>query len=198
MSWIYQNIESLSTPCGQIVVMNEHGQRCRFSIRKNPYSPDYHLFCGTDKEEAFNTDTNYLLCVQTGDLTIGHMYKVCLIGSPLHFGDSDEHTEAVSGTANGYSIAIGAYDPNDLEKASQACQYSSAQGRLAPKKIVPPPHYDESRFVQYDVKMLEDYSGFSFRLLDRSISEIIFRVAWVKNEYPGLLDYESVVEVWTT
>lgn len=198
LSWVYRQIESLPTPCGKIVVMDEAGTLCKFSVRKNPYSPDYHLFYGTPQEIAFNTDTNYLLCVSVESLKIGHTYKICLLGAPLQYGDSDEHTQAVSGTVNGHSIAIGAYDPNDEEKEKQAYQYSAAIGSLAQKMIIDPPQYDESHFVQYDVEMLEDFSGFSFRPLDRSIEEIVFPVAWVKNEYPSRLEYEGAVELWTT
>lgn len=87
LSWVYRQIESLPTPCGKIVVMDEAGTLCKFSVRKNPYSPDYHLFYGTPQEIAFNTDTNYLLCVSVESLKIGHTYKICLLGAPLQYGD---------------------------------------------------------------------------------------------------------------
>lgn len=99
---------------------------------------------------------------------------------------------------NGYSIAIGSYDPNDAEKMEQAYKYSKKQGFPAHNMIVPPSQYDESQFVEYDVEMLKDYSGFSFRLLENSIQEIKFPVAWIKNKYENLLDYEAAVELWTT
>ena len=198
MLWIYRHISSLSTPCGEITVTDEKENKCRFSVKKNPYNPDYHLFYGTEKEEAFNTDTNYLICIHASDLIVGDMYKVCITGCQLHYGDSDEHTEAVSGTLNGYSIAIGSYDPNDEEKMAQAYEYSRKQGFLACNMIKCPPQYDESCFVQYDVEMLEDCSGFRFCLLENTIQEISFSVAWVKNKYENLLDYEDAVEFWTT
>ena len=196
MFWIYRHIDFLSTPCGEITVTDEDGKRCVFSVKQNPYRPDWHLFCGTDGEEILNTDTNYLLCIQASDLVLGRTYKICLTGDPLHFGDSDEHTEAVSGTFNGYSIAIGAYDPNDDEKLDQASRYSKKQGFHG--VIVSLSQYDESRFVQYDVEMLENYSGFSFRLLENSVQEIKFPIAWVKNKHRNLPDYEAAVELWTT
>lgn len=199
MDWVYRDIDVLPTPCGEITVVDENNRRCRFSVRKNPYSPDYHMFYGTENEKPINTDTNYLLCVCADDLELKNTYRICLTGTALHYGDSDEHTEAVSGTANGYSIAIGAYDPNDDEKISQAYEYSSAQGYLAQKRLVPPSRYDESRFERYVVEMPEDHSGFSFRLLERSVKEIIFRVAWVKhNENAEYSEYEAAVEFWTT
>lgn len=199
MDFVYRDIDVLSTPCGEITVVDENDQRCRFSVEKSSYTPDYELFYGTENEKSINTDTNYLLCVPADDLVLKHTYRICLTGTALHYGDSDEHTEAVSGTANGYSIAIGAYDPNDDEKINQAYEYSSAQGYLAQKMLVSPPEYDESSFEQYDVEMLEDCSGFSFRLLERSVKEIHFRVAWVKhNENADFSEYEAAVELWTT
>ncbi len=198
MDWVYRDIDVLPTPCGQISVIDENDRKYRFSVEKTSYSPDYHLFYGTENEKTINTDTNYYLRVHTDDLVLKHTYKIFLTGSVLHYGDSDEHTEAVSGTANGYSIAIGAYDPNDDEKIRQAFEYSSVQGRLPQNMLVQPPRYDESCFGEYDVEMLEDYSGFSFRLLERSVKEIVFRVAWVKNDYTAPSEYEAAVELWTT
>lgn len=198
MSWIYRHVDFLSTPCGEIMVTDENEKKIRFSVKENPYRPDYRLFYGTENEEVVNTNTNYLICIQACDLMIGHMYKICIKGGQLHFGSSDEHTAAVSGTLNGYSIAIGSYDPNDEEKLEQAYKYSEKQGFLARNMIIHPSQYDESQFVEYDVEMLENHSGFAFRLLDDSIQEIEFPVAWIKNEYENLLDYEEAVELWTT
>ena len=196
MSWVYHNIRSLPTPCGEITVRDENGEPCRFSVKKSLFCSDYTLYYGTEEEEAVNTDTNYHICIHTEDLAIGHVYKTSLTGCRLRFGDSDEHTQAVSGTSNGYSIAIGSYDPNDDEKLRQAYAHSKKLG--VRHRIVNPPQYDESRFVQYDVEMLEDYSGFWFRLIDRSIPEITFSVAWIENKYEDSLEYEAAVEFWTT
>lgn len=116
----------------------------------------------------------------------------------MHYGDSDEHTEAVSGTANGYSIAIGSYDPNDDEKLDQAYEYTEKLGDLAGNMIICPPKYDESRFERYDVDMLEDYSGFRFHLIDGSERKLYFSIAWIKNELSDPSEYEAAVGFWTT
>lgn len=194
MSWVYRCITSLETPCGEVLVVDQEERRCRFSVRKNPYCPDYYLAYGAG--ERINTENNYLLCVDADDLQAGRMYRVYLAGAPLRFGDSDEHTEAVSGTWNGYSIAIGAYDPNDEEKMRQAVEYSLRAGITG--RIVPPLRYDESRFVKYDVELLADCSGFRFRLLDRSVREVKFPVAWIENGNGEQGEYEAAVEFWTT
>lgn len=197
MSWVYKDILFLSTPCGDVVVTDDEGRCLPFSIRKNPYCPDYHLFYGTEKERTYNTDTNYCVCISTQDLMIGQSYKIRLVGCQLNFGDSDEHTEAVSGSRRGHSIAIGAYDPNDDEKIKQGYTYTRKKwGNI--NAIFAPPQYDESRFVQYDVEMLNDYSVFSFHLIDTSLTEIEFKVAWIKHQVEYAAEYEAAVEFWTT
>lgn len=186
MCWIYDKIEVLTTPCGNITVTDELGQTIEFSVRMNSYSPD----C-----DGLNTDTNYELCINTADLEFGHTYKICVKGASLSYGDSDEHTECVSGTLNGYSIAIGSYDPNDEEKLCQAEEYSQKRG--CEGTIASPPEYDKSRFEKYDVEMLDDYSGFSFQLIDRSSAWIVFLAAWIEN-VSDPKDCEAAVEIWTT
>lgn len=201
MCWIYDQIDFLSTPCGKIVVKDERGQTCKFSVKKNSYSPDYTMFYGTVHAKVLNTDTNYSLYINIAALELGHTYIIRLEGSELHYGDSDEHTVCVSGTSNGYSIAIGAYDPNDDEKNYQAYENGVKQGME--HMIIDLSEYDESRFEEYDVNMLDDCSGFSFRLIDHSKDWIVFSVAWVKNKYyaeecESAVEYESAVEFWTT
>ena len=68
------SMDYLPTPCGAIAVMDETGRRVPFSLRENPYNPVYSLFYGTRQEEALRPDANYLLCVPTSALTIGHTY----------------------------------------------------------------------------------------------------------------------------
>lgn len=186
MCWIYDKIEILSTPCGNISITDERGHRVKFSVRKNPYSPD----CG-----GLNTDTNYELCVSTADLELGNTYKICVKGAELSYGSSDEHTECVSGTSNGCSIAMGAYDPNDEAKLRQAAEYSKKRGYEG--MIVDPPEFDKSCFKKCDVQMLDDFSGFSFQLIDRSNAWIVFPAAWIKNVSDSE-ECEDAVEIWTT
>ncbi len=186
MCWIYDKIEVLSTPCGNIAVTDERGHTIKFSVRKNPYSPD----CG-----GLNTDTNYELCISTSDLKFGRTYKIRVNAAELSYGTSDEHTECVSGTLNDYSIAIGAYDPNDDEKLFQAEEYTKRKGYEG--MIVDPPEFNKSCFKKYDVQMLDDHSGFSFQLIDRSSELIVFLAAWIKN-VSAPEDCEGEVEIWTT
>lgn len=116
----------------------------------------------------------------------------------MNYGDSDERTECVSGCSNGYCIALGCYSPNDDEKMKQAYDYSEKKGVLKYKFIEMPPKYDESKFIGYDVEMMDDCSGFQFHMITNHFSEITFTVAWIKSE-PGYEDeYEGAVQFWTT
>lgn len=197
MIWMYQNIDCLPTPCGEVVVLDERGQKVPFSLRNNPYNPVYTLFRGTERAVPVQQDTNYLLCLNTNRLLPGMRYRVCLLGMALHPGDSDEHTVSLSGTVAGYSIAIGAYDPNDEEKVRQDMLYTKSLGYKEPCAILPAPQYDESRCRGYMLEQLPDH--FAFRLLDQSIKEISFPIAWLRHEYEeAAADYLDAVELWVT
>ena len=70
-------------------------------------------------------------------------------------------------------------------------------GFLKYNSIIEPPQYDTSRFKEYDVEMSDDCSGYSFYLIDDTISEIFFSVAWIKSNGVDDLEYESAVQYWT-
>lgn len=194
----HRNRRVLFTPCGDILVVDRAGKQIPFTVKENSYGTDYELTNSKGERKDVNTKTKYDVLLDVADLTLDEEYKICLHGAKLHYGDSDEHTECVSGSANGYSIAIGAYDPNDEDKMDQAYAYSKATGYLAKRVLVCPPEYDESKFIRYDVEMLEDCSGFRFRLIDLSWPTVIFPVAWIKNEPGEEMYYEGAVEFWTT
>ena len=174
MSWIYENIDCLTTPCGDITVTDENGKKIVFSVEKILYDIEPDLFPGIDEKEIIDLDTKYEINIDVDDLKVGQSYKICLTGSKLGDGGSDEYWWAVSGTSNGYSIAIGAYDPNDHE-------------------------VDKSKYESYSLERLYDYSGFVFHMLDKSAKCVFFDVIWIKNKKAGLeAEYESVVECFAT
>lgn len=189
-------MDILPTPCGEITVTDNKGSRIPFTLQKSIIDTDYHVFEHTQNEKAVHIEHAYLLTIDIDHLQKEILYQIRLNGAKLRYGYSDESTECISGSSNGYSIAIGAFDPNDDEKVAQAFSYSKAQGITY--AIVPPPEYDESKFSQYDVEMLEDFSGFWFRLIDTQHPIIQFPVAWIKNEPGAEIEYEWVVECWTT
>ena len=188
----------LHTPCGDLVVVDEDEAHIPFYLRKNIYDCPYEFETASGKIKAVHTDTNYSLVIDAASLKYGKNYRIYLCGTELDYGDSDERTECVSGCSNGYYIAIGAYSPNDDEKMEQAYFFSEKEGILKHHIIQEPPKYDESKFIMYDVEMLDDKSGFSFHLIDDKCSEIVFLVAWIKSVANEEDDYEGAVQFWTT
>ena len=189
---------SLQTPCGDIIIEDDRGNRIPFGIERNGFDCSYDIMNGIAPQRPVNTDTNYLIVIDASVLQLGCEYKIFLEGTKLNYGDSDERTECVSGCSNGYCIALGCYSPNDDEKMKQAYDYSEKKGVLKYKFIEMPPKYDESKFIGYDVEMMDDCSGFQFHMITNHFSEITFTVAWIKSE-PGYEDeYEGAVQFWTT
>ena len=132
--------------------------------------------------------------IKTSDLQKEVTHQIVLKGAQLRYGDSDEHTECISGCSNGCCIAIGTWLPNDDEKLWQAEDYSERMGFLKRNSIIEPPQYDTSKFKEYDVEMTDDCSGYTFYLIDDTISEIFFSVAWIKSNGVDELEYESAVQ----
>jgi len=50
----------------------------------------------------------------------------------------------------------------------------------------------------YDVYRSSSNSGFSFKILDRTVEKITFLVAWIENEEGTGLDYEGILDFWLT
>lgn len=188
----------LKTPCGDVFVTDENNAFIPFSIQKNSFDCPYEFESMSGMLETIMTDTNYSLVIDGTLLKHGIHYRIFLSGAILDYGDSDEGTECVSGCSNGYCIAIGAYSPNDNEKMDQAYAYSKKMGFLEHRFIQAPPKYDESKFIKYDIEMLEDNSGFSFHLIDDDCSEIVFKIAWIRSKPGDELHYEGAVQFWTT
>lgn len=191
-------IKELITPNGKVTVINENGKRIPFMLRKNLFDCSYDYEDATGKIVALNTDTNFDLVIKTSDLTKGEIYRIALQGTKLEFGDSDERTECVSGCSNGYCVALGAYLPNDEEKVEQYEAHLEKINSADEASIQEPFEYNTKDFTEYDVEMLADCSGFVFYLIDDTIPEIKFKVAWIKSDGSNDLEYESAVQFWTT
>ena len=193
-----KQFDILETPCGTVFITDEDGTRIPFSLRKNTFNCDYDFESATGVNKVINTDTNYDIVVSSSLLQLRKEYRIVLEGIVLEYGSSDERTVCVSGKANGCCIALGAYLPNDDERMDQAYAYSEKMGFLANRVIQDPPEFDESKFVQYDADMLDDYSGFRFHLIDYTREEIVFPIAWIKSEPDDELHYQCAAEFWTT
>jgi len=193
-----KQIDILQTPCGKVYIIDECGVRIPFTLRKNTYDCEYDCEDEAGKTKIISTDTNYNIVVDVSSLQLKKEYKVMFEGATLEFGGSDERAVCISGKANGYCIALGSHLPNDDERMEQAYEYSKKMGYLEHRTIQDPPEFDESKFVQYDADILDDYSGFRFHLVDFSRKEILFPIAWIKSEPEYEQHFQSAVEFWTT
>ena len=193
-----KTLKKLVTPCGVITIVDKNNNCIPFAVQKNPYDCPYSFKNAQGQTVTLHTDTNYKIGIKTSDLQKEVTHQIVLKGAQLRYGDSDEHTECISGCSNGYCIAIGTWLPNDDEKLRQAEDYSERMGFLKRNSIIEPPQYDTSKFKEYDVEMSDDCSGYTFYLIDDTISEIFFSVAWIKSNGVDELEYESAVQFWTT
>lgn len=193
-----KNLKKLVTPCGVITIVDKNNNCIPFAVQKNPFDCPYSFKNAQGQTVTLHTDTNYKIVIKTYDLQKEVTHQIVLKGAQLRYGDSDEHTECISGCSNGYCIAIGTWLPNDDEKLWQAEDYSERMGFLKRNSIIEPPQYDTSKFKEYDVEMSDDCSGYTFYLIDDTISEIFFSVAWIKSNGVDELEYESAVQFWTT
>ena len=193
-----KNLKKLVTPCGVITIVDKNNNCIPFAVQKNPYDCPYSFKNAQGQTVTLHTDTNYKIVIKTSDLQKEVTHQIVLKGAQLRYGDSDEHTECISGCSNGYCIAIGTWLPNDDEKLRQAEDYSERMGFLKRNSIIEPPQYDTSKFKEYDVEMSDDCSGYTFYLIDDTIPEITFLVAWIKGNGVDKLEYESAVQFWTT
>ena len=193
-----KNLKKLVTPCGVITIVDKNNNCIPFAVQNNPFDCPYSFKNAQGQTVTLHTDTNYKIVIKTSDLQKEVTHQIVLKGAQLRYGDSDEHTECISGCSNGYCIAIGTWLPNDDEKLWQAEDYSERMGFLKRNSIIEPPQYDTSKFKEYDVEMSDDCSGYTFYLIDDTISEIFFSVAWIKNNGVDELEYESAVQFWTT
>jgi len=183
--------DKLATPCGCITVTGSEGELVPFAVRKNGFDVTYESFSG----RLHHTEHNYIIAIASSSLKPGNVYRIALSGAQLGIGCSDECTECVSSTANGFAIAIGAIDHNEWRKVEQLVAYAKANNidlHLPMRNAI---NYDRSEFVRYDVARLEDCSGFSFELLDENWEEIVFPVAWIEDDHG---EGEEAVQFWTT
>ncbi len=183
--------DKLITPCGCITVTGPEGETVPFAVRKNGFDETYESFSG----RLHHTGHNYIIALSTSSLQAGRTYRIALSGTQLDIGCSDDCIECISGTANGYAVAIGAIDYNIYRKIDQLSAHAKKHNIDFNLSMLNSISFDRSEFVRYDVARLEDCSGFSFELLDENWNEIIFPVAWIKDDHG---EGEEAVRFWTT
>lgn len=191
-------IDELRTPCGKITIEDRSGKKLKFTLGFNPFNNNYDIHDDENSNivDSINTKTNYKIVIPVDKLQTEEQYNLRFDGGKLEYGSGDEHTTSLVGTFDGYSVGIGAYDPNDELKEEQIWNYSKRKGYLAERTLITPPEYDERNFINYTVDSLEDMTGFTFKIYDYGFEEVCFNVAWIENsEYESGL-YESALDFW--
>ena len=177
--YVYEDITELKTPVGYFFV-TDGKVNIPFSIRKSTFNVPYQIYDNNNQViDEINIETNYDLVIDVNKIKLGCYYYISFSKGTFSFGGSDEHTESIVTTIENWSIGIGAYNPNDDEEIEQAILYTGKDKGY----IQYPPVFDETRFVRYTVSSASESSGgFEFKLLDYSYPEIVFNVAWIKND----------------
>ena len=199
MNFIYKGIDALQTPVGCFTVSNGN-ERIRFSVARNCYDMPYGVYDHASQTVIgkIHTDTNYHILIDTSKLNIGTTYTVAFSSGIWGYCDSDEHTACYSTIIGNWAVGIGAYDPNDEEKLDQALKYSEKTGLLKKNRIIEyPDQFDESLFTSHTIEFSPDLRGFEFKILDKSLAEISFEVAWIqiKDDYASDF-YISALGFW--
>ena len=193
-------LSELHTPCGILRCCDQENNSIPFS--SSPPEREYDTAVYDEiKSDWVKVIPEYqaTISVATEGLEVGKTYTLRLYGEyEYHFGASDENAVANIITCNGYSLSLGAYDPNDEAKDRQWVPVYKDGVRVGAR---PPEEYDTSEFRGYVLSILPDWSGYSFRLSDYSLQEVIFRIAWIKHDdelVAEISDYENAVTLITT
>ena len=192
--YIYKDITELKTPVGYFFV-TDGNVNIPFSIKKNTFNVPYQVYDDSNQViDEINIETNYDLVIDVNKIKLG-CYYIGFSNGTFSFGGSDEHTESIVTTIENWSVGIGAYNPNDDEEIEQAISYTGKDKSY----IQYPPVFDETRFVRYTVSSASESSeGFEFKVLDYSYPEIVFKVAWIKNNTYDKDTYEDALDFWLT
>ena len=186
------------TPCGILRLTGPAGQPVPFSVRQDilPYKAEIWDDIA-QRNVPVTAQDQYTVSIETAVLNTGVFYTLQLCGDAVFtYGDSDENAVANVTTHGAYTLSIGACDPNDAEKDRQAVPLMQDGVRIG---LRPPERYDETKFRRYVLCPLPDWSGYRFRLLDRTQSEIRFRLVWLHHDLPYADPeaYAGAVTLWS-
>lgn len=193
--YIHEDIAELKTPVGYFFV-TDGNVNIPFSIKKNTFNVPYQIYDDNNQViDEINIETNYDLVIDANKIELGCYYYIRFSNGTFSFGGSDEHTESIVTTIENWSVGIGSYNPNDDEEIEQA-NFCTGKDKGYNQY---PPVFDEKRFVRYTVSSASESSGgFEFKLLDYSYPEIVFKVAWIKNDTYDKDTYEDALGFWLT
>ena len=183
------DMNEIITPCGCLNLFDESGDFVSFDVCASERTRLRIYDDIVEEHISVNAILNEII-IDPQKLAVGKKYVLKLSGDyHFEYGDADEYSISNVVSTEEASLSLGAYDPNDIEKEKQWIPDSNGSGGW-----VPPVEYDESNFHCYVLKPLEDWSGFSFRLLDFSMPKIMFKLAWINHLHDvQVSEYQNVV-----
>ena len=192
--WICENMRKLETPVGSFCV-SDGVNNLHFSICSNYMNYPYEVY---DENIAvvgkIETKTNYRIAIPTANMIIGREYTISFSDGKWCLCDEDENTTCYDTVIDNWAVGIGAFDPNRQSKEYQRFDYEYKRKLgIGLERIF---EYDESDFDYYTVDVLDDYSGYTFKLFDYSEEYIYFQVAWVEIKEYKPIEYEYALGIW--
>ena len=191
---------AIQTPCGVLRCTGRAGRELPFDVQ--PITKQYATAVWDEITDAWIPVTPIQQCeirIDTAQLEPGETVTVKMDSDLVYrFGASDENAVCNVVTADVFSLSLGAYDPNDAAKDRQWISVYQ-NGVLVGAK--PPEQYDTSHFRGYLLSVLPDWSGFTAKLLDRTLPQMRFRLVWVRHLTELAAephDYENAVTLIAT
>ena len=189
-------VTEFQTPCGTLLLTDAAGNRLPFDIVQEIWKPALTVFHEYEQRDVpLPAQDQYTVTIPAAALQTGAEYTFRLHGDfPFAYGDSDERAVANLAETDSVTLSLGAEDLNDDAKDRQAVPVMENGIRTG---LRAPEQYDESQFTAYAVYPLADWSGYRFRLIDRSRA-VRFRLAWVRHFPEGVEpDAYAAVTHWT-
>lgn len=192
-----RTLTGFETPCGTLTLTDADGEKLPFQVQQLMWDTAVSVYDNiAQKHIPLESQNQYQITVPADTLTFGTDYILRLSGDcKFSYGDSDECALASLASHKNATLSLGAQDFNDAEKDRQAVPMMRDGIQTGLQK---PAEYDESKFREYVVFALDDWSGYRFHLIDKTCQKIIFRLAWAAHNLPNVSAEEyAAVTNWT-
>ena len=189
-------VSFFETPCGILRLTASDGSTVPFQIQQDIWEREITAFDEFQQEYIrLDTAQQYTVRIDAFSLKRHAEYVFRIDGAyPFSYGDSDECALANLCSTGSVTLSLGAADLNDAEKCRQAVPVMRGGVRIGLRE---PEQYDISKFSGYALFPLADQTGFRLTVLDDTVREIPFRLAWIPHTAEGAdqAAYAAVTEL---